>query len=60
MEKNLDYLFNDVPLYVKEEFQLFELKDGKYDINKNEKEKFCKYIGINKDKIISYCHKCRK
>lgn len=60
MEKNLDYLFNDVPLYVKEEFQLFEFKDGKYNLNKSEMERFCKYIGVGKNKIITYCYKCKK
>ena len=49
MEKNLDYLFNDVPLYTKEEFKIFELKDDKYYINKEELQRFNKYIGFKMD-----------
>ena len=58
MEKNLDYLFNDVPLYTKEEFKVFELKDDKYELNEEELKEFIKYIGFNQEKIITYCHKC--
>ena len=60
MEKNKDfnYLFNDSPLYTKELFFPFELKDGKYHLNKNEIKKFCSYI--YSDRLISYCHKCKK
>ena len=55
MEKDLDYVFNNVPIYTKEEFQVFELKDNEYELNKTEMSKFVKYIGINKDKIESIC-----
>ena len=59
MEKNLDYLFNDVPLYTKEEFKIFELKDDKCYINKEELQRFNIYIGFNKDRIVAQCHKCK-
>ena len=59
MEKKLDYLFNDVPLYTKEEFKIFELKDDKYYINKEELQRFNIYIGFNKDRIVAQCHKCK-
>ncbi len=60
MEKNIDYLFNDVPLYAKEEFKVFELKEGVYELNETEMSNFVKYIGLNKNKIVTYCHKCKK
>lgn len=60
MEKNIDYLFNNVPLYVKEEFKVFELKEDKYEKNDDEMSKFIKYIGTCKNKLITYCHKCKK
>lgn len=60
MEKDLDYLFNNVPLYTKEEFNVFELKNDVYELNKMEMYNFMKYIGIEKNKLITYCHKCKK
>lgn len=60
MEKDLDYLFNNVPLYVKEEFQVFKLNGEKYEKDEFEMSNFAKYVGIGKDKMISYCHKCKK
>ena len=60
MEKDLDYLFNNVPLYVKEIFDVFELKNNMYELNQNELSRFFKYIGANKNKIVTYCHKCKK
>lgn len=60
MEKNLDFLFNDVPLYTKEKFIVFKKENEKYNIDHDEFEKFKNYIGIEKDKIVTYCHKCKK
>ena len=59
-EKSLDFLFNNVSLYTKEKFEIFKLEEDEYHLNKEEFEKFKKYIGINKEKIITYCHKCKK
>lgn len=56
----LQNLFNDVSLYAKEEFKVFELKDEHYQLNENELERFTNYIGIGTSKIITYCHKCKK
>lgn len=56
--KDFNYLFNDVPLYTKEIFHPFELKDGKYHLNETEMNKFCAYIYNNR--LIAYCHKCKK
>ena len=56
--KDFNYLFNDAPLYTKEIFRPFELKDGKYHLNESEMKDFCTYI--YNDRLISYCHKCKK
>lgn len=56
--KDFNYLFNDAPLYTKEIFHPLELKDGKYHLNENEMKKFCAYVYNNR--LISYCHKCKK
>ena len=60
MDKDLDYLFNNVHLYTKEEFNVFELKNNVYELNRTKMSNFVKYIGMGKDKIITYCHKCKK
>lgn len=59
-EKDLDFLFNNVSLYTKEKFEVFKFEDDKYQLNDKAFEAFKKYIGINKQKIITYCHKCKK
>lgn len=40
-EQGIDYLFNEVSLYSKETFNVFELKDNKYEYNKEEFLDFC-------------------
>lgn len=59
-EKDLDFLFNNVSLYTKEKFEVFKLEEDEYQLNNNAFEDFKKYIGINKQKIVTYCHKCKK
>lgn len=59
-EKNLNFLFNEVPLYTKETFNVFVLKDNQYDLNKEEYNKFLCYIGVLKEKMITFCHQCKK
>lgn len=59
-EQGIDYLFNEVSLYSKETFNVFELKDNKYEYNKEEFFRFLYYIGIKQEKLITYCHKCKK
>ena len=59
-DKDLDFLFNNVSLYTKEKFEIFKLEENQYQLNKEEFEKFKRYIGINKEKIVTYCHKCKK
>lgn len=60
LEQGIDYLFNEVSLYTKEVFNVFELKDNKYEYNKEEFFRFLYYIGIKQEKLITYCHKCKK
>lgn len=59
-EQGMNYLFNEVSLYAKETFDVFELKENKYEYNKDEFFRFLYYIGICQDKLITYCHKCKK
>lgn len=59
-EQGIDYLFNEVSLYAKENFDVFELKNSKYEYNKKELFRFLYYIGISQEKLITYCHKCKK
>lgn len=59
-EQGIDYLFNEVSLYTKEFFNVFELKENKYEYNQDEFFRFLYYIGIAQDKLITYCHKCKK
>lgn len=59
-EQGIDYLFNEVSLYAKENFNVFELKNSQYEYNKEELFRFLYYIGISQEKLITYCHKCKK
>ena len=60
LEQGINYLFNEVSLYTKEIFKVFELKDNKYEYKKEEFLRFLYYIGSSQDKLITYCHKCKK
>ncbi|MDD4376415.1 MAG: hypothetical protein PHR25_06555 [Clostridia bacterium] len=59
-EKDLSFLFNEVPLYTSETFNVFDLDNNQYSLNKEEYARFLVYIGILQEKIISLCHKCKK
>lgn len=59
-EKGIEFLFNDVSLYSKESFNVFELINDKYEYNQNELFRFLYYIGVTQNKLITYCHKCKK
>ena len=60
-EKNLNYLFNELPLYTKEEFEIFNINnDNKYEVNEQKMKDFCNFIGVHQSKIITYCHRCKK
>lgn len=57
---DLNYLFNDISLYTKDIFNIFELSGEDYIINEDEYKRYLSYIGVNQSKIISYCHCCKK
>lgn len=59
-EQGIDYLFNEVSLYTKEVFNVFELKNEKYEYNKDKFFRFLYYIGIAQEKLVTCCHKCKK
>ena len=50
LEQGMDYLFNEVSLYTKEVFNVFELKNDKYEYNKDEFLRFLYYIGVCQNK----------
>ena len=60
LKKDINYLFNEVSLYTKEEFNVFYLNNEMYEINEDEFQRFCTYIGSNQNRLITYCHKCKK
>lgn len=55
----LQNLFNDVSLYAKEEFKVFEIIDDQYQLDEKEFERLKSYIGIGTNKVVTYCHKCK-
>ena len=59
-EHGIDFLFNETSLYTKEKFKVFEIKDNKYEYDKDEFFRFLFYIGVCQDKLITQCHKCKK
>lgn len=59
-DKDLNYLFNEVSLYTKDTFNVFGLKDGEYQLDKEVLDQFLCYIGCLQEKLITYCHKCKK
>lgn len=57
---NLQFLFNEVSLYTKEDFRVFEIEEDKYILNNEEFDRFKTYVGFGNEKIVAYCHKCKK
>lgn len=60
MCKDINYLFNEMPLYTKETFVVFKYTEDKYVLDKEELNKFLCLIGYNQDKLITKCHRCKK
>lgn len=60
MCKDINYLFNEMPLYTKETFVVFKYTENKYVLDKEELNKFLCLIGYNQDKLITKCHRCKK
>lgn len=59
-DKDINYLFNEVSLYTKEKFAIFKLKENQYHIDKEQLSRFLCYIGCLEERLITYCHKCKK
>lgn len=60
-EKDLNYLFNEMPMYSKETFTILSKQDPLiYKIDKNELMRFFKYINTESEKIIANCIWCNK
>lgn len=57
---NLNNMFNNNSLYSKEVFKVFKLKGKVYELDKREFSNFKNYIGCGQDKIVTFCHKCKK
>jgi len=59
-EKRIENLFNEASLYTKEIFEVFEFRNNMYELNQESLLDFLKYIGYSQEKLITYCHKCKK
>ena len=62
IEKNLNYVFNEMPIYSKETFYILHQKEehGAYEIDQAEINRFFKYIDTDNGKIITNCVWCDK
>lgn len=59
--KDFNYLFNEISLYTKEKFSIFRLnKDDKCEVDNKQLRLFLEYVGANNEKIVTFCHKCKK
>lgn len=58
--KNLNYLFNEVPLYGKETFKVFSEDNAQYFLDSNELLRFQEYLRTENSKIITNCIWCNK
>lgn len=57
--KNLNYFFNEVPLYKKEKFDIFYKDEfGFINLNDDAFKSLCEYLGFGQDKIITTCNEC--
>jgi len=52
MDKDINYLFNEMPLYTKETFTVFNYTNEQYVLDKEELDKFLCLIGFNQDNIL--------
>lgn len=60
--KDLNYVFNEMPIYSTEVFQIFTKEENTeiYKINKNEINRFFSYLETKNKKIITNCVWCNK
>ena len=59
-QKKLSYVFNEIPLYAKEEFNVLYKENDEYFYDVEEFKRFMKYIGTDNKKIITNCIWCNK
>ena len=59
-ENDLNYVFNEVPLYKKETFNILIEKEGQFNYNQSEYNRFLEYIDTENQKIITNCVWCDK
>lgn len=60
-EMDLNYVFNEMPIYSKETFAILNKQDQvTYKIDRNEVMRFFKYINTESGKIITHCIWCDK
>lgn len=60
-EKDLNYIFNEVPIYSKETFTILSKQDELlYKIDRKELTRFFKYINTHSNKLITNCIWCNK
>ena len=59
-DRNINYLFNEVSLYTKEIFKVFNYRDNQYYLENEQLNQFLCYIGCLEERLISYCHQCKK
>ena len=60
--KDLNYVFNETPLYSTETFQIFRegVQEGLYEINKSEINRLYTYLNTQSRKLIINCVWCNK
>ena len=58
--KDLNYVFNEVPIYSKEIFNIFEIENNEYKLNREELVRFKKYVHSYNNKLITNCVWCDK
>lgn len=57
---NINDVFNNSTLYTKEVFKVFKLEDEAYELDEEEFSRFKDCIGCGQEKIVTFCHKCKK
>ena len=53
-EHGIDFLFNETSLYTKEKFKVFEIKDNKYEYDKDEFFRFLFYKMCIRDRYATF------
>ncbi len=59
-EMDLNYLFNEMPIYSKRQFNILYKKDEKYYIDKDELKRCASFISNDSRKIVTNCIWCNR